>query len=222
MSLAKFDLSGEGEIALSFATPFGIYNIENYLEIKDHLVSMCYNERKLDPDGRSRSNVNGWQSNDPWFYEERNEDFKIFLCEIIKKIFYESYDHHGKLGFSIGNCWININSKFSYNATHTHPGCDFSGVLYISVPESSGDILFQNRNGHEDYGTFGVYSSNFRTQFGATDQFGITPKDGMALIFPSSIPHCVETSKSDEERISIAFNIRITDYGEFAESYNIA
>ena len=37
----------------------------------------------------------------------------------------------------------------------------------------------------------------------------IVPQEGMLLFFPTWLEHDVEPSKTDDERISIAFNVRL-------------
>ena len=40
-----------------------------------------------------------------------------------------------------------------------------------------------------------------------TEYVFIEPQEGMIMFFPSWLEHDVEPSKSDEDRISIAFNV---------------
>ena len=100
----------------------------------------CYTMRKNDPVGRARSNNgSGWQSNDgvnerPIFQSLLNGVETVFDNEVFP--FYmgkESEDcklHHG-------NYWVNINYQHSYNNVHTHPGCWYSGVFYLKVPDET-------------------------------------------------------------------------------------
>jgi hypothetical protein len=37
----------------------------------------------------------------------------------------------------------------------------------------------------------------------------IEPKEGMLILFPPYLEHMVEPSKTDEERISLAFDLRL-------------
>lgn len=100
--------------------------------------------------------------------------------------------------------WININRKGHYNSRHTHVDSNIflSGVYYIKVPEDSGRIrlydprgvLFQSMTDH-------VY-------FNDGHEFNyINIEDGMIIYFPSWLEHDVEASDTNEDRISVAFNL---------------
>lgn len=100
--------------------------------------------------------------------------------------------------------WANVNGKGDWNATHNHPNCHWSGVHYVQVPPGSGQVAFLDPRpainmldtGHETLDLFRQIPRN------------IEPKEGMTVIFPSWLQHHVTTHGSDEERISIAFNLR--------------
>jgi hypothetical protein len=49
----------------------------------------------------------------------------------------------------------------------------------------------------------------------------ITPEDGMILIFPSYLPHSVNHSKSNNDRISLAFDLSLKPVYEEPLSYNM-
>ena len=52
----------------------------------------------------------------------------------------------------------------------------------------------------------GCNLSNQKNQF-TGESIRIEPVEGNIILFPSYIPHSVETNDHDEERISISFNI---------------
>ena len=82
--------------------------------------------------------------------------------------------------------WLNAQGPGQSTSEHTHDELDelLSGVYYVKVPRESGDLVL--RDGH------------FRIQ--------VTPSEGMFLFFPPSLSHRVETNRSGEQRLSIAFN----------------
>ena len=105
--------------------------------------------------------------------------------------------------------WINFNYKGHFNIKHQHfnPNIVLSGVYYFKVPEKGGKIIFHDprtpliRIG-KDFQMFGdqnEYNGNYM----------IEPKDNMIIFFPSWFEHSVQSSRSDEPRISIEFNIFI-------------
>jgi len=82
--------------------------------------------------------------------------------------------------------WLNAQGPGQSTSEHTHDELDelLSGVYYLEVPEGSGDIILQE----------GRLSMRVR------------PQAGMFLFFPPSLNHWVETNRSGEMRLSLAFN----------------
>ncbi len=82
--------------------------------------------------------------------------------------------------------WFNAQGPGKSTSEHTHEELDelLSGVYYLTVPENSGDIVLQD--------------GQLITR--------VTPKPGMFLFFPPSLSHRVETNRSLELRLSLAFN----------------
>lgn len=222
MSLAKFEFEGEGKMFPLFTIPVGIFKDSYYEDVKENFISICKKVQEDDPDGRTISNRKGWQSNDSWFFEDFSKELNLYIHNMIEKIFYDSFDHEAELSFTVGNCWININSLHSYNTVHTHPGCDFAGVLYLKVPENNNEtpLVFCNKDSHSDVNTFAMYSLNLRNKYGLFAELNFEPSEGTMVIFPSSLPHFVEPNQTEDERISVAFNIRINDYGRFSNKHS--
>ena len=102
--------------------------------------------------------------------------------------------------------WVNINPIHAYNQIHTHDRFDLSGVYYAKVPErsnkDSGVIQFLNP-GYRG----GPYSDLFNAM--NPQVFTVRPSEGKLLVFPSAMPHWVTPNNEDEDRMSIAFNLRL-------------
>jgi hypothetical protein len=82
--------------------------------------------------------------------------------------------------------WLNAQGPGQSTTEHTHDENDelLSGVYYVSAPQDSGDLVLAD--GHL--------------------KVVVTPKPGMLLFFPPDLPHRVETNRSPNHRLSIAFN----------------
>lgn len=165
----------------------------------------CYTMRKNDPVGRARSNNgSGWQSNDgvnerPIFQSMINGVETVFDNEVFP--FYLGDQKEG-IKLHHGNYWVNINYQHSYNNVHTHPGCWYSGVFYLKVPdETRGSGCLQFLSGQAKHMSDFTHGSR-RDQ----DNFVVDPCEGDLLLFPSAMMHYVEPNEVDFDRISIAFN----------------
>ena len=87
--------------------------------------------------------------------------------------------------YSIVDAWMNINGPGHSNRWHRHHGDDISAVLYVQTPTNSGKIEFR------------VDRKNY----------SIDPAVGKMIVFPGDYMHCVHENKSQENRISLAFNL---------------
>jgi len=81
--------------------------------------------------------------------------------------------------------WFNISPKNAYHDWHSHGRYNRIGVFYIQIPENSGNIEFKDNDT--------IYS--------------ITPYEGLLLIAPGGVEHRVLSNNSDQDRISMAFNL---------------
>jgi uncharacterized protein (TIGR02466 family) len=104
--------------------------------------------------------------------------------------------------FKMTTSWGVKLSNGDYADTHTHPNFIISGVLYIKTPEGSSNIVFKNRT--EMFPGFSFECDEY-TEFNA-GTLDVTAKEGLLVLFPSSLPHSINRNKSKEERISISFN----------------
>jgi uncharacterized protein (TIGR02466 family) len=156
---------------------------------------------KVTDPGRQISNIGGWQSNDVDFSstEELKEVFNV-ITEGVQQVA-DSLQENGFRGFKLSSSWINVNKGTDFNREHTHPGSTFSGCLYLKVADTSGAIEFTRPDNMSLYPQTG----NKTGIFFASAKY--KPVVGRLIIFPAWLPHMVMPSESDEERISIAFNV---------------
>ena len=135
-----------------------------------------------------------------------------YECNLLKKRIEESciaylqrsrwsgqYDK-SKSPIKIENSWVNFGNKNESRMQHVHPGHKISGVYYFRVSKEQGSIVFQNPNPVSNTCEFpsGQVFPSFTV---------VVPYDGDIILFPSWLSHGTTKSKSDVERISIAFNV---------------
>ena len=100
--------------------------------------------------------------------------------------------------------WYNVNPGGSYNDLHDHPGADLAAIFYIKVPRKSGNLVLM------DPFTYKECKLNAAiTPLESIRSYGFTPTEGKFIMFPGHLLHRVETNRTKEDRISIAFNINI-------------
>ena len=86
--------------------------------------------------------------------------------------------------------WLNAMGPGQSTSRHSHEENDelLSGVYYVSVPGDSGDILF--------------HDGSFETR--------VLPQAGLLLLFAPELQHSVEPNRSNQLRLSIAFNFGLS------------
>jgi uncharacterized protein (TIGR02466 family) len=105
---------------------------------------------------------------------------------------------------ALTEAWLNINdSRQCMNSEHVH-GDVFSGVFYLQIPEESGRLVVRNPAINSIWK--GCSLTSEKNQFTA-ENIKIEPTEGNIILFPSYLPHFVETNNHDKERISISFNL---------------
>ena len=111
-------------------------------------------------------------------------------------------DAYGKYEIVLRNSWMNIQSKKQAHEWHCHPGYTIAGVYYMRVSADQGGIQFQNPN---------IMMQNcwFPENPRASQSIEIIPDDGDIILFPAWLMHNTMENTTDEDRISVAFNIDI-------------
>ena len=106
--------------------------------------------------------------------------------------------------------WAVLMRRSDYNMPHVHPDAHVSGVYYVEVPEIAptaadevapgGSLVFFDPRGGAEM---------FRIKHHRTHH-SLIPTAGSLIVFPSYHRHAVFPYRNDAERISIAFNARLT------------
>ena len=88
---------------------------------------------------------------------------------------------------------------------HTH-GAYLVGVYYLSVPKHSGDILLHDPRGYISWPELN-FTPNDPLNRTSRCYHRVKPVEGMLILFPGFLAHSVETNLSNQNRVSIVFNV---------------
>jgi len=188
-------------ISVSNFWPTPVWHVQ-LEDFKTHPTRVNYNDdlysfiKGLKEKNKSvkKSNIGGWQSD----LLDQEKEVKP-LCDEILEIL-----KHLPLKITkaqIMNMWANVNNKYDWNRIHSHPESSLSGVYYVKLPQESGKIIFRDPRP----GALMNCLINERYDHGELKWVGA--KETSLLLFPSFLDHFVEPSMSDDERVSISFNI---------------
>ena len=101
--------------------------------------------------------------------------------------------------------WVNINQKDTWIRQHCHMDrVNFlSGVYYVTVPKGDcGEILF-----HDPRGILANSAPDTPYYKDSITTTSILPEENMLYYFPTWLEHEVGINNTDEDRVSISFNL---------------
>ena len=103
--------------------------------------------------------------------------------------------------------WVNVFRPLMQEQIHAHDGSMLSCTYYVEAPENCGDLVFLDpigaRRSHR------AFTKTEGPAMQSAAQINYSPKPGRLLMWESWLPHGVNGNKSDRNRISLAFNLRV-------------
>lgn len=171
------------------------------LEQRSKMIAELYELKKLYPEGIAHSNIGCWRYNLPfddldWLIQPLD----YLLNQAVQ--FYLEADNIFAQNYTTNDVdiqfWANINEPNSRNSMHSHKPAQFSACYYLQGTDTG---LFRFINPANLVG-----DCNTKAPF--TRDFFINPKDGDLILWPSWMPHEVETNFSKKDRVNLAFDFR--------------
>lgn len=196
----------EGQILPLFETPLYTHKLEDgELEHAQYdanrVVDKLYKE---DAWGQNPS----WQSSEQQL--SNKGDFSVCLIEAEKMVHIKqsvlhhcgNYMQHMNVGEryrpAIISSWLTLTTTGLYSHIHDHGVSHISGVYWIKTNGEDGNIVFRNANKALKCNPIG-------SSFAHEQQF--QPEEGRIVMWPSFLDHGVNENKTDNDRISLSFNI---------------
>jgi len=203
------DISGQ----LYFPTPIYTARLDDVGELNTELLDHVYAERDRDPDGTQRSNypeLKGWHSQINLHKDPRFGGLLAKFDEVLEHVSTESgYDPSYRL--VVTSMWAITNEPGSFNRSHIHPKCHWSGVYYVQTPEDCGAIEFTDPRS-VNIMTQPRYTPKRRRPKSRWTKVTFKPESGKVVMFPSWLYHSVGPNMSSDTddsnaRVIISFNV---------------
>jgi len=143
-------------------------------------------------------------------YVLNNKKFNNLKKQILKSVSIFTTDVlslSSKISFYFQNSWVMKHRIGDWGQVHHHQNSLISGVLYLKVPENSGNIAFHKSGPVPnfinpiitmEYDNYNEFNAN---------RFEINIKEDLLILFPSSLSHSIEINKSNQNRYCLAFNL---------------
>jgi uncharacterized protein (TIGR02466 family) len=190
------------KITKLFPTAIGEeFNINHNL-IKNDITEHCTYLKNNTEKGGNNWDVDTFNSIGTYDILQDNK-FKPLNDWICKQVLHYSYAlglRNEKINNAYG--WFNFYEQHDYQEIHTHDLYDISAVYYVKTPKNSGNIKFYSP---EPGGVKNVFDKDNLFTY---KDFFYEPKEGQLLMFKSNLKHGVSQNKSNESKISLAYNFK--------------
>jgi uncharacterized protein (TIGR02466 family) len=120
--------------------------------------------------------------------------------KIVEQLNYYCQCVNHDLQSEIKESWFNFSNRGNFQFDHQHGSCNISGCYYFKTNGDDGDITFSNPN-------LIAFRRDIFPSLYYKEQLNVIPSEGLLLIFPSWLTHRVNVNNTNNERISLSFNI---------------
>ena len=150
----------------------------------------------------------GWQSGQALHQREAFRDLVACINDGVASVL--RFLRIGDERCEITGCWATVLAHGATHKLHSHPNNYLSGVYYVRTHPGADTINF-----HDPRRQAGVIRPPVvELTAENTDQVVIKVRDNMLLMFPSYVEHSVDANTSDEERVSVSFNVMFSSFTE--------
>lgn len=176
--------------------PVPVYS--NMLDIDNEIKQLVKNLEFADI-GNGKMSVSKYLLDQPGF-EKLRDVIDAEVYQYVQNIF----SPVDRIHFFRTTSWAMKHNKGDWSSSHSHVNSIVSGIVYLEVDENSGDLVFNKILNNLYDGVLDITIQNWNPF--NSHSFTMVPETNQIVIFPSNLPHKVNTSRSDNERYCIAFN----------------
>jgi uncharacterized protein (TIGR02466 family) len=150
----------------------------------------------------------GWQSEQTLHDREDFQDLVACVDNATRSIL--RFLQIGHDAFEITGCWATVLARGAAHKAHSHPNNYLSGAYYVRTHPGADTINF-----HDPRNQAGVIRPPVvKLTAENTDQVVVKVTNGTLLLFPAYLEHSVDANTSEQERVSISFNIMFSSFTE--------
>lgn len=211
---AKQSADPLGDLTREFHFPTGIYyrDFADADALNAGMIPRIRALREEDRKGERGSHIpelGAWHSHDKLKFDPVFDELRARIEKTLAQICDDAGYHPG-YEIAFDNMWAIINPPGSYNQSHVHPRCLWSGVYYVQVPENAGRISFTDPRLGKIMLDPRFDPDRQRKPEHWVEVF-FRPQAGRLIVFPSWLYHSVEANRSEVEgdageRVIVSFN----------------
>lgn len=196
-------------IRQAFSTPLYYVKpktVDEYSAIHEELMSVHENTVYEQPDQFPKSashqlTPNPFESNVIKKY--KCDIFLNFLKDAVKD-YVSSLGYTHPLEYIIDASWLTKTCNGAFAIEHNHGATDISGVYYLQTNGKDGNLFFKDPNE--------TMVSNLIMNL-VVNQNVAPLEQGLLLMWPGYVAHGTYPNETDDERLSLSFNIKFTRRG---------
>ena len=195
----------KGQLLNIFKSSIYKTKVENE-KAKKYFLDLLESEKQQPNSSMHLSNKGGFQSKPFSYISDADINKELFIDPCFNYFKYLNTRKPAKdWGIKMGSFWINQNSMSDWNVMHNHLPNNFSGIWYIKAPKDCGRVVFQNG----DMLIMNEQNFDYFDDPHFYSRFFLNVEDNDLVLFPSHMLHFVEPSRTNKDRISLAFNLVI-------------
>lgn len=179
-----------------YSTPVYIKTLENYGGINNQIDEVINNIKFNQKDEWGRPN----KITTPFFDQDNINDYNLTLLS--KSIDNCIVEYTKQLDFQYNDydrrSWILKLEKGDFAHSHNHSTSDLSGVYYYKTNSNDGIFFFESPNPYFEVSK--CFNKLANRNF-------IIPEPGKIIIFPGWLRHGIFKNDTENDRVSISFNI---------------
>ena len=208
-----------------FPTQVYYTDLADFEKLNDDLIEKIYAWREQDPHGTFRTNVpqlGGWHSSTDM---HTRGEFGALTSEILEMAdgIFRDLGYDPEFEPVCDSMWTNINPRYSYNRSHTHPHALWSGVYYVHTPDNCGLLSLTDPRPQSQI--MPPYYDAQRRAAETWNEVYYQPQAGRLIMFPAWVAHEVQPNLSEQEgragdRISVSFNLHQRRKGTRSDNPN--
>ena len=150
----------------------------------------------------------GWQSERTLHEREELGELRSCIGDVAKSVL--RFLRIGYEAVEITGCWATVLARGAMHKAHSHPNNFLSGVYYVRTRPGADTINFHDPRDQASV----IRPPVVELTSGNTDQVVVRVSNGTLLMFPSYLEHSVDANASEDERVSISFNVMFSAFTE--------
>ena len=197
------DEDNKCDLGFLFASPIYSGQVHNFndiqSEIKSYLKKITFKNTPKDWGLTHLISDNTFEGN-------VIEDLKVLSTEleIHVKRYCRAIEYYSE--YSSISSWFTLFKKGHYGQIHCHSGSDISGVYYYKTNGNDGDIFFESP----------VAASHMSNLY-RPKRYSPKLVEGKLLLFPSWLHHGIMTNETNNDRISLSFNLKFSEQNKIID-----